>query len=276
MQHAKVYEFPYALNALREVLANKWDDEEFKAYRDAFPEDARESPEKLQAHVEDLTKRDVKIAHLKNLQGYLWETGYKIGAYSTPLFEDVSPRLKKWNEEGFKLAIYSSGSVFAQKLLFEHVNTNPDSNSQKRKRSSEPETVAEDGLAGPPLKKHAGITEQLQPNNHTEELQTRLENGKPLNDQQSEATETIVSADRDQKLENHTSTEDLRPLIVDWFDTTNAGLKTDSASYEKIANNLEVSRSGLEANIALSPSDGCRKPANMNSGATTKYSFPER
>ena len=75
----------------------------------------------MQAHVEDLTKRDVKVAYLKNLQGYLWEDGYRTGAYSTPLFPDVAPRLKKWKADGVELAIYSSGSVFAQKLLFQHV-----------------------------------------------------------------------------------------------------------------------------------------------------------
>ncbi len=115
--------FPYALNALPDVLASKWDSKEFKSYRDAFPADARGSPSALQAHVEDLTQRDVKAAYLKNLQGYLWETGYKTGAYSTPLFADVLPKLKEWNDAGIKLAIYSSGSVFAQKLLFGHVQS---------------------------------------------------------------------------------------------------------------------------------------------------------
>ena len=75
----------------------------------------------LQAHVEDLIKRDVKIAYLKNLQGYLWEDGYETGAYSTPLFADVASQLKQWERDGYQLAIYSSGSVFAQKLLFGHV-----------------------------------------------------------------------------------------------------------------------------------------------------------
>jgi hypothetical protein len=51
------------------VLANKWDDPTFISYRDAFPETARSSPEAFEAHVKDLTQRDVKIAYLKNLQG---------------------------------------------------------------------------------------------------------------------------------------------------------------------------------------------------------------
>ncbi|QIX01804.1 hypothetical protein AMS68_007321 [Peltaster fructicola] len=113
--------FPYALKALPEVVTNKWNDPDFITYRDAFPTEHRTSPEVLQAHVEDLTRRDVKIAYLKNLQGYLWETGYKTGAYTTPLFPDVEPEFSTWKQQGLTLAIYSSGSVFAQKLLFSHV-----------------------------------------------------------------------------------------------------------------------------------------------------------
>ncbi|KAI7115577.1 hypothetical protein KC352_g34303, partial [Hortaea werneckii] len=63
--------FPYAIKALPDVLARKWDDADFKPYKDAFPAEHRTSPAALQAHVEDLTRRDVKIAYLKNLQGYL-------------------------------------------------------------------------------------------------------------------------------------------------------------------------------------------------------------
>ena len=53
--------------------------------------------------------------------GYLWQEGYESGAYNTPLFDDVLPQLQKWHEKGLGLSIYSSGSVFAQKLLFGHV-----------------------------------------------------------------------------------------------------------------------------------------------------------
>ncbi len=119
--------------------------------------------------MEDLTKRDVKVAYLKNLQGYLWEDGYKSGAYATPLFADVAPKLKQWHGDGVRLAIYSSGSVFAQKLLFQHVNSD--------------QITSSGGHTG-----HSGRT------------------------------------------------EDLRYLMVEggWFDTTNAGLKTEAASYRKI------------------------------------------
>lgn len=63
----------------------------------------------------------MKAAYHKNLQGYLWEDGYASGAYATNLFDDVVPSLKTWRAQGREVAIYSSGSVFAQKLLMRHV-----------------------------------------------------------------------------------------------------------------------------------------------------------
>lgn len=103
--------------------------------------------------------------------GYLWQEGYESGAYSTPLFDDVLPQLQKWHEKGLSLSIYSSGSVFAQKLLFGHIK---DGNS---------------------------------------------------------------SIDR-------------RDFITSWFDTVNAGPKTHTESYEKIAKSL-----GKEAGHLLFLSD---------------------
>lgn len=150
------------------MLATQWDDEAFREYREAFPEEYRKSPEALQAHVEDLTKRDVKFAYLKNLQGMLWEHGYHTGAYATPLFPDVVPQLRSWSRDEIGLSIYSSGSVFAQKLLFGHVQ--------------QPDTGSNAGR------------EQL----------------------------------------------DLTDLFEGWFDTVNAGLKTEKSSYSKIAAALKV------------------------------------
>jgi enolase-phosphatase E1 len=39
------------------------------------------------------------------------------------LFGDVVPTLRGWRAQGKGVAIYSSGSVFAQKLLMRHVGT---------------------------------------------------------------------------------------------------------------------------------------------------------
>ena len=69
--------------------------------------------------------RDVKISYLKSLQGHLWTEGYASGALKAPLFPDVAPAIEKWRSQGAEVMIYSSGSVAAQKLLFQHTNGQP-------------------------------------------------------------------------------------------------------------------------------------------------------
>lgn len=70
----------------------------------------------------DLVSKDIKIAYLKNLQGFLWLKGYESGALTCPLFPDVLPAFKRWHAAGIPIIIYSSGSVAAQKLLFQYTN----------------------------------------------------------------------------------------------------------------------------------------------------------
>ncbi|KAE8447380.1 hypothetical protein EG329_010794 [Mollisiaceae sp. DMI_Dod_QoI] len=119
-------EFPYALKALDNILATQWDSPSFTPYRDTFPTEHRTSPSAFKAHVHDLVSRDVKIAYLKNLQGYLWIHGYESGQIRCPLFPDVHPALQRWHKAGIPIVIYSSGSVAAQKLLFQYTDSKPD------------------------------------------------------------------------------------------------------------------------------------------------------
>ncbi|KAJ8608462.1 hypothetical protein MRB53_039627 [Persea americana] len=121
ISHHSPLQFPYAVKALRPTATAKWDDKEFKTYVSQFPLEAQTSPEALIEHVEDLTKKDVKIAYLKNLQGYLWKEGFESGEFASPLFQDVAPTLREWHREGIKLAIYSSGSIAAQHLFMQFV-----------------------------------------------------------------------------------------------------------------------------------------------------------
>ena len=65
-----------------------------------------------------LMDRDRKSAGLKLLQGRIWETGYRTGALKGEVFDDVPPAFERWRRDGITIAIYSSGSVLAQQLLF--------------------------------------------------------------------------------------------------------------------------------------------------------------
>jgi enolase-phosphatase E1 len=62
--------------------------------------------------------QDRKHTALKALQGMIWKAGYRSRDFTAHMYPDVAPRLQAWHQAGHPLAVYSSGSVAAQKLLF--------------------------------------------------------------------------------------------------------------------------------------------------------------
>lgn len=66
--------------------------------------------------------QDRKHTALKALQGLIWQSGYRSRDFTAHLYPDVAPQLQKWQAAGHRLAVYSSGSVPAQKLLFGHTD----------------------------------------------------------------------------------------------------------------------------------------------------------
>ncbi|MCQ8117948.1 acireductone synthase [Methylomonas rosea] len=61
---------------------------------------------------------DQKLTPLKSLQGLIWQDGYRNGDFTGHVYEDAVRNLRNWFGLGYKLYVYSSGSVQAQKLLF--------------------------------------------------------------------------------------------------------------------------------------------------------------
>lgn len=61
---------------------------------------------------------DKKITPLKALQGMIWEQGYRNGDFTGHVYADAVACLKSWKQQGIQLYVYSSGSIYAQKLLF--------------------------------------------------------------------------------------------------------------------------------------------------------------
>jgi len=66
-----------------------------------------------------LMDRDRKSTALKRLQGKIWKAGFERGELKGTLFDDVSDALRRWSKDA-RVAIYSSGSVDAQKLFFRY------------------------------------------------------------------------------------------------------------------------------------------------------------
>ena len=88
-------------------------------YREIFDESHNDS---VSAYLQFLIDADRKSTPLKSIQGKIWQEGYESGELVSEVFDDVPNAMKKWKNDGKKIAIYSSGSVLAQKLIFKHSN----------------------------------------------------------------------------------------------------------------------------------------------------------
>ena len=67
-----------------------------------------------------LLDQDRKATPLKSLQGRIWEEGFASGELRGQVYPDVPVAFERWTRAGKTLAIFSSGSVLAQRLLFTH------------------------------------------------------------------------------------------------------------------------------------------------------------
>jgi enolase-phosphatase E1 len=70
-----------------------------------------------------LTHHDRKVTALKALQGLVWAHEYRSGRLIAPVYDDVAPALERWARRGTPASIFSSGSVLAQRMLFEHTSS---------------------------------------------------------------------------------------------------------------------------------------------------------
>ena len=117
--------FGYAREHVREFLAENPDAEEIALLREEHALDVKEGrnpPPLVAKYVEWLIKLDRKSTGLKSLQGKIWRKGYEEGTLKSQVFADVAPAFARWRERGLTIAIFSSGSVLAQQLLFAHTD----------------------------------------------------------------------------------------------------------------------------------------------------------
>lgn len=114
--------FPYARANLADYVRSHADDPQVKPLlEDVCKEAGLElSIEQIITHLIQWLDEDKKVTPLKSLQGLIWEAGYQQGDFKGHLYSDAAANLKAWKAEGLDLYIYSSGSVYAQKLLFAH------------------------------------------------------------------------------------------------------------------------------------------------------------
>lgn len=76
------------------------------------------SVERVVAILLEWIAEDRKATSLKALQGMVWEQGYRAGQLKGHVYPDAVEALRRWHAEGYRLYVYSSGSIQAQKLIF--------------------------------------------------------------------------------------------------------------------------------------------------------------
>jgi enolase-phosphatase E1 len=83
-------------------------------------EEHEDDPLRVVPYLKWLISIDRKLTALKDLQGMIWKQGYENQELHGPLFNDVPAALQGLHQQGLVLAVYSSGSVQAQQLLYGH------------------------------------------------------------------------------------------------------------------------------------------------------------
>ena len=122
IDYVKTTMFDYSKKKLRDYLQSHWDQEHVKTI-------IKNLSKKLEKDVdidlavktfEELIEKDIKDTSLKELQGHIWEEGFKNAELKGHIYEDAYLKLKELKEKGYKIFVYSSGSIKAQKLFFGH------------------------------------------------------------------------------------------------------------------------------------------------------------
>ncbi|MBP1762432.1 MAG: Enolase-phosphatase [Firmicutes bacterium] len=114
--------FPYARANLADFVHHHKDEPQVKTLLEesCMEIGAELETGQLIAQLIQWIDEDKKVTPLKSLQGLIWEAGYQKGDFKGHVYPDAAAYLKVWKAKGLDLYIYSSGSVYAQKLLFAH------------------------------------------------------------------------------------------------------------------------------------------------------------
>lgn len=129
--------FPYASERMMSFLRRHFRDPEIRPYvaeltqqrqndlagNPSLPRSQASSDSEvteIASYARWLISRDVKLPALKALQGKIWEEGYRNRELKGEVYSDVPRGMERWKRQGRGVYIYSSGSVLAQRLLFQH------------------------------------------------------------------------------------------------------------------------------------------------------------
>jgi enolase-phosphatase E1 len=129
--------FPYASRKIESFIMENFQNEQVHTLivelREQLQEDAKRGlqpprwkKEGREAEIQSaaaycrwLIERDSKYTSLKALQGMIWQAGYASGELRGQVYPDVPHAFERWRRQQREIAIYSSGSVLAQRLIFQ-------------------------------------------------------------------------------------------------------------------------------------------------------------
>ena len=114
--------FPYARRELPRFVRQHGHDPEVRRWLDVVAAEHGSicSDDVIAETLQGWIDQDRKHTALKALQGLLWADGYASGQLQADIYPDAVTGLRRWHDAGHRLAVYSSGSIPAQKLLFAH------------------------------------------------------------------------------------------------------------------------------------------------------------
>lgn len=114
--------FPYARRALPAFVAAHGDEPGVRHWLDQVAAElgGARSDDVLVETLQGWIDTDRKHTALKALQGMLWKAGYGHADFRAHIYPDAAAALTAWQAAGHPIAVYSSGSVPAQKLFFGH------------------------------------------------------------------------------------------------------------------------------------------------------------
>lgn len=113
--------FPFAARHLPDFVREHATEPAVAQQLDAVRHDSGEPDADVERAIEILLgwiAEDRKATPLKALQGMVWAEGYKAGQLKGHVYPDAVEALQRWHREGYRLYVYSSGSIQAQKLIF--------------------------------------------------------------------------------------------------------------------------------------------------------------
>ena len=112
--------FPYARRELPRFVREHGNDPEVRHWLDmvASEQGGICSDDVIVETLQGWIDQDRKHTALKALQGRIWLDGYHNADFTAHIYADAAEALPRWHAAGHRLAVYSSGSVAAQKLFF--------------------------------------------------------------------------------------------------------------------------------------------------------------